>query len=105
MSKKAEIKNWLLIGHSSLEDGHAIVKKFTGTEAKAKSLLVKEIKAERRNAVKNEEKALDFGTEKVSDLTNNSWSTNAKWYGYSSYDDCHVDFMLYDLDAVEEVVG
>lgn len=98
----SEVKNWLIIGHSSTEDGYAIVKKFTGTEAKAKSLLMKEIKAERKNAINNEDKYLDFGTEKVSDQ-NDSWSTNAAWYGYSSYDDCHTDFMLYDLDAIEDI--
>lgn len=101
----SNIKNWLLIGHSSEEDGHAIVKKFTGTEAQAKNLLMKEIKAERKNAINNEDKWLDFGTETAGGLTNNCWSTNAAWYGFSSYDDCHVDFMLYDLDTVEEVVG
>lgn len=91
-------KTWLIVGHGSLDDGYAIVKKFIGTETQAKNLLMKEIKAERKNAINNEDKCLDFGTEKVSDLTNDSWSTNAAWYGYSSYDDCHTDFMLYDMD-------
>lgn len=97
------VKNWLLIGHSSTEDGHAIVKKFSGTEAQAKSVLMRMIREERKEATKVYEKEFEFGTTKSSELQNDSWTTNAVWYGYSSYDDSHVDFMLYDLDKVEDV--
>lgn len=95
-------KNWLIVSHGSDSDGFASIKKFTGTEDEAKQFLMKEIEAEREEYFSYGQE-LDFGTADISELTNEKVSTNAAWYGYSVYYDCHSDFMLYDMDNIEEV--
>lgn len=95
-------KNWLIIGHGSLSDGYATVKKFFGTESDAKKALMNEIRKERKEA-EDCGCIFDYGTKSVSELTNDKGSTNAAWYGYSVYDDHHTDFMLFDMGNIKTI--
>lgn len=91
--------NWLIIGHGSNSDGYATLKKITGSETEAKKALMKLIKKERKEASELGY-SFDFGTRNVSELINDKIFTNAAWYGYSSYDDHHTDFMLFNSDYI-----
>lgn len=90
--------NWLIIGHGSNSDGYATVEKITGSETEAKKALMKLITKERKEASEYGD-SFEFGTMNVSELINDKIFTNAAWYGYSSYADHHIDFMLFDMDA------
>jgi hypothetical protein len=96
-------KNWLIISHGSTSDGYAAIKKFIGTEADAKKELMNEIRKERKEAENYCGCTFDCGTENISELSNDKCFTNAAWYGYSMYEDHHIDFMLFDIETIKEL--